>query len=56
MRLFWSVVLTGGLVLIGVDVYESQTGTASGDVETARSRADDGSGMPSEPPPPPPPQ
>jgi hypothetical protein len=55
MRLFWSVVLTGGLLLVGVDVYESQTGT-SGDVEMARSRADDGSGMPSEPPPPPPPQ
>ena len=55
MRLFWSVVLTGGLVLIGVDVYESQQGTASGDMEmAAHSRADDG-GMP-DPPPPPPPQ
>lgn len=55
MRLFWSVVLTGGLLLVGLDVYESQTGTPSGDVAMA-SRADDGSGMPSDPPPPPPPK
>jgi hypothetical protein len=54
MRLFWSVVLTGGLLFIGLDVYESQKSSTSGDVEMAGARADDGSGMPSDPPPPPP--
>jgi len=53
MRLFWSVVLTGGLLFIGLDVYESQTDTPSTDMEMA-ARADDGSGMPTDPPPPPP--
>jgi hypothetical protein len=53
MRLFWSVVLTGGLVLIGVDVYESQKGTQSGGPEMA-ARAEDGTGYPEPPPPPPP--
>ena len=55
MRLFWSVVLTGGLLLVGVDVYESQTDTASGDVEMSpvavRTTAAE-----CRPPPPPPPR
>ena len=51
MRLFWSVVLTGGLLLVGVDVYQSQT---SGDVEMTGARCEDGTGYPEPPPPPPP--
>jgi hypothetical protein len=54
MRLFWSVVLTGGLLFIGLDVYESQKTSASGDVEMAARGGDDGTGMPDPPPPPPP--
>jgi hypothetical protein len=30
MRLFWSVVLTGGLLFVGVDVYQSQTTRSQG--------------------------
>jgi hypothetical protein len=54
MRLFWSVVLTGGLLFIGLDAYESQTDPKSADVEMAGGRAEDGTGFPSDPPPPPP--
>jgi len=54
MRLFWSVVLTGGLLFIGVDVYQSQTDPTSGDVQMSGARAEDGTGYPSDPPPPPP--
>lgn len=52
MRFFWSVVLTGGLLLIGIDGYESReidSGTTS-----AVALAEDGTPFP--PPPPPPPQ
>jgi hypothetical protein len=54
MRLFWSVVLTGGLLFIGLNVYESQTDPNSGDVEMTGARCEDGTGYPSDPPPPPP--
>ena len=55
MRLFWSVVLTGGLLFVGLDVYESQTDKQqSGDVEMSGARAEDGTGYPDPPPPPPP--
>jgi hypothetical protein len=53
MRLFWSVVLAGGLILVGVDVYESQK-TSAGDVEMSGRAAEDGTGYPEPPPPPPP--
>jgi hypothetical protein len=54
MRLFWSVVLTGGLLFIGLDVYESQTDPKSGDLEMSGRAAEDGTGYPEPPPPPPP--
>jgi hypothetical protein len=54
MRLFWSVVLSGGLILVGIDVYESQTTSTSGDVEMSGRAAEDGTGYPEPPPPPPP--
>jgi hypothetical protein len=40
MRYFWAVVLAGGLLLIGLDVYEARTSA------TAQRAPDDGSGMP----------
>lgn len=59
MRVFWSVVLTGGLLLVGLDVFQArQRREATGDRRglTATS-IEDGTGLPpNNPPPPPPPQ
>ena len=51
MRVFWSVVLTGGLLLVGLDVFQSQT---RGGVTSAST--EDGTGLPPNNPPPPPPR
>jgi len=59
MRLFWSVVLAGGLLLAGLDVYQSrQDATRSGSGgRTTTASMEDGTGFPPpNPPPPPPPQ
>ncbi len=60
MRFFWSVVLAGGLLLVGLDVYQSRRdGTRSGSgARTPYASMEDGTGLPppNPPPPPPPPQ
>lgn len=55
MRLFWGLVLAGGLLLVGLDVYESRRDvTRSGaDGRTPYALAEDGSPLPPPPPPPP---
>ena len=61
MRKFWSVVLTSGLLLVGLDVFQSRqrreaSPRGAGGGMTATSM-EDGTGLPpSNPPPPPPPQ
>ena len=56
MRRFLSVVLAGGLLLVGVDIFErreaSLTGASGG---TSVASIDDGTGLPPNFPPPPPP-
>ena len=54
MRFFWSVVLTGGLLLIGIDGYESREEARMGSATSDVALAEDGTPFP--PPPPPPPQ
>jgi hypothetical protein len=60
MRVFWSFVLASGLVLVGVDVVESQRPQPPlTDASSALSLSmEDGTGFPNPngPPPPPPPQ
>jgi hypothetical protein len=51
MRLFWSVVLTGGLLLVGLDVYESRREARSGRSPQAISLMEDGTPLPPPPPP-----
>jgi hypothetical protein len=55
MRVFWSVVLAGGLLLVGFDVYEGRrgegrTGEARGGARMSESQptviCEDGTGMP----------
>ena len=54
MRVFWSVVLAGGLLLVGLDVFESRQGKGAG---TQSASMEDGTGFPpTNPPPPPPPR
>jgi hypothetical protein len=52
MRLFWSVVFTGGLLLVGLDVWESRRETRSGKSTTEPiAMMEDGTPLPPPPPP-----
>ncbi len=53
MRLLWSCILTTGLFLIGVQVYESRQAVRGGQVINP-APLEDGSPYPTPPPPPPP--
>ena len=53
MRVFWSVVLAGGLFLVGLDAYESRRGDRDADRQPT-AMCEDGTPMPNSPPPPPP--
>jgi hypothetical protein len=50
MRLFWSLVLTGGLLLVGLDVYQAQQ-SSLGSEQAAPTRMEDGTGFPPPDPP-----
>jgi hypothetical protein len=50
MRLFWSVVLTGGLLLVGFDAYEASQAAPS---DSENVLVEDGTPYPPPPPPPP---
>ena len=54
MRLFWSVVLAAGLLLVGMDVYESRREARDGKTPQAVTMMEDGTPLPPPPPPPPP--
>ena len=60
MRVFCSAVLTGGLLLVGLDVFQARQGreaSATGVTGMTATSMEDGTGLPpSNPPPPPPPQ
>ena len=56
MRVFWSVVLTGGMFLVGLDVYQSRQGDRTGDRRSPTMTLEDGTGFPPGNPPPPPPR
>jgi hypothetical protein len=51
MRLFWSVVFTGGLLLVGLDVWESRRETRSGKSPEPIAMMEDGTPLPPPPPP-----
>lgn len=53
MRYFWSVVLAGGLLLVGLDAYQSRRDSDSR-IGPGVAMAEDGSPFPPPPPPPPP--
>ena len=55
MRYFWSVVLAGGLLLVGLDAYQSRRDGDSR-IRPGVAMAEDGSPFPPPPPPPPPPR
>lgn len=54
MRFFWSLVLTGGLLLIGYDVFESPRERMRPEATSSPTilRAEDGTPLPPPPPPP----
>jgi hypothetical protein len=52
MRYFWSVVLAGGLLLVGLDAYQSRRDGDSR-IRPGVAMAEDGSPFPPPPPPPP---
>jgi len=54
MRFFWSVVLAGGLLLVGLDAYESRREARSDSrIRPGIALAEDGTPFPPPPPPPP---
>lgn len=54
MRVFWSVVLTGGLLLVALDGYESRREARSDSrIRPGVAMAEDGTPFPPPPPPPP---